>query len=203
MYKRTMLFALVSVLMLCLSACGGGETPQQASQPAAAPAPPPKPAEPPPPIYELTKDDITSHPDWTSRNISILGAKLGDRTRDVEKNFGAVDNTRTLQEDYLTIYQEQGLFVYTFKITGKTRRFEVNENFGKKVADAKLKKLLASGDLKLMRELLGMEESVEENAEDMSTEYVYDSRGFRFVKFKIGGKTVNALRFIEVKKATT
>jgi hypothetical protein len=41
-----------------------------------------------------------------------------------------------------------------------------------------------------------------QNTDDNATEYPYDSRGFRFVKFKIGGKTVNAIRFIEVKKAT-
>ena len=202
MFKRTTLFALVSMLVLCLSGCGGEGTQQQASQPAAAPEPPPKPAEPPPVIYELTKDDITTHPDWTSRNISILGVKLGDRTRDVEKNLGPVDNTRTLPEDYLTVYQNQGLFVYTFKITGKARKLEVNEAFGKKIADAKLKKLLTTGDVKYMRELFGMEQGVEQNAEDNSTEYSYDTRGFRFVRFKIGGNTVNALRFSELRKTT-
>jgi hypothetical protein len=41
-----------------------------------------------------------------------------------------------------------------------------------------------------------------QNADDNSTEYPYDSRGFRFVKFKVGGKTLNAIRFIEIKKAT-
>lgn len=203
MFQRTMLFALVSMLVLCLSGCGGAEQPQQqTSEPAAAPAPAPKPEEPPPAIYELTKDDITSHPDWTSRNISILGVKLGDRTRDVEKNLGAVNNTRTLPEDYLTVYQDNGLFVYTFKITGKARRFEVTEVFAKKVADEKLKKLLTGGDLKYMRELFGMEEGMRENPEDMATEYYYDSRGFSFVKFKVGNSTVNALRFVELKKTT-
>ena len=49
----------------------------------------------------------------------------------------------------------------------------------------------------------GMEEGeAVQNADDNSTEYPYDSRGFSFVKFKVGGKTVNAIRFKEVKKAT-
>jgi hypothetical protein len=203
MFKRVTFLALVSTLILSLAGCGGGEPAQQATPeaaPAAAPAPPPAPA----PVYELTKDDITGHADWTSRNVSILGVKLGDKTNSVTKQLGDVENTRTLPEDYLTVHQRQGLFVYTFKLTGKARKFEVYEPFAGKIADAKLKKLLTGGDLKYMREAFGMEEGEPvENAEDMSTEYPYDSKGFRFVKFKVGGKTINALRFMEVKKSTT
>ena len=199
MFNRVMLFAVLSMLILCLAGCG--EAPKQAEQPAAAP--PPKPVEEKAPVYELTKDDITTHAGWTSRNISVLGVKLGDKTRDVEKNLGAVENTRTLAEDYLTIYQGNGLFVYTFKITGKARQIEVNQAFAKKVADAKLQKLLTAGDLKTMHDVLGMEEGTPiTNEEDMSTEYPYDSRGFRFVRFKIKGQTLNALRFVEIKKTT-
>ena len=205
MFNRVMVLALTTVLVLALAGCGGGgEQPQQASQPAAAPAPPPKPVEETVELYELTKDDITSHKDCTSRNVTILGVKIGDKTRDVEKNLGKLDNTRTTPEEYLTIYQDNGLFVYTYKLTGKIRKFEMYETFAKKVADAKLQKLLTGGDLKYMRELFGMEEGdAIQNEEDMATEYPYDSRGFRFVKYKVGGKTLNAIRFMELKKSTT
>jgi hypothetical protein len=198
-----MLLAVFSTLILCLAGCGGGEEKKSepASQPAAA-APAPKPEE-KVEIYELTKDDIMSHSGWTSKNISILGVKLGDRTREVEKNLGNVENTRTLPEDYLTVYQGNGVFVYTFKLTGRARKIEVNQAFAKKIADAKLQKLLNSGDLKYMREIFGMEEGDPvQNADDNATEYPYDSRGFRFVKFKVGGKTLNAIRFQELKKTT-
>ena len=198
MFRRVTLLALFSMLILSLLGCAAPEPAEEAAEPAPAPAPVEE-----VPLYELTKDDITSHPDWTSRNITILGVKLGDRTRDVEKNLGALDNTRTLADDYLTIYQNQGLFVYTQKLTGKARQFEVNENFAGKITDAKLKKLLTGGDLNYMREVLGMEEGVTENTEENATEYNYDSRGFRFVKFKVGPQTINALRFIEMKRAAT
>jgi hypothetical protein len=198
-----MLHAVLGTLILCLAGCGGEEEKKAESpQPAAAPAPAPKPEE-NVPVYELTKDDVMSHDGWTSRNISVLGVKIGDKTREVEKNLGNVENTRTLPEDYLTVYQGNGVFVYTFKLTGKARKIEVNQAFAKKVADAKLQKLLNTGDLKYMRELFGMEEGeAVKNTDDNSMEYPYDSRGFRFVQFKVGGKTLNAIRFQEIKKAT-
>src|SRR5262245_18700459 len=156
MFKRLVLLALFSILVLALPSCGGQTAPEKA-KPAAA-TPPPKPAEPEGPFYELTKDQLTDHPDWTSRNITILGAKLGDRTTQVEKNFGKLDRGQNLRTDYLTIYQNNGLFVYTFPNTGKARRFEVNTRFAHKISDAKLKKLLSVGDLNSMRQALGMEE---------------------------------------------
>ena len=56
---------------------------------------------------------------------------------------------------------------------------------------------------KYMRDLFGMEEGEAiQNADENATEYPYDSRGFRFVKFKVGAKTLNAIRFSEIKKAT-
>ena len=207
MFNRVMLFVISSILILSLAGCGGGEEQKQQAQPAsAAPA---KPEEEKVPVYELTKDDITTHDGWTSRNISILGVKIGDKTRDVEKNLGAVENARTLPKTetdpgyYLTIYQGNGVFVYTAQLTGKIRKIEIYDVFSKKIADPKLKKLLSSGDLKTMHEMLGMEEGPAiENKEDNATEYPYDSRGFRFVKFKVQGKTLNAIRFTDLKKST-
>jgi hypothetical protein len=209
MFNRVMLFVISSILILSLAGCGGGEEQKQQAQPAAAAAPA-KPEEEKVPVYELTKDDITTHDGWTSRNISILGVKIGDKTRDVEKNLGAVENTRTLPKTetdptayYLTIYQGNGAFVYTAQLTGKIRKIEIYDVFAKKIADPKLKKLLSSGDLKTMHEMLGMEEGPPiENKEDNATEYPYDSRGFRFVKFKVQGKTLNAIRFTDLKKST-
>ena len=56
---------------------------------------------------------------------------------------------------------------------------------------------------RIHREIFGMEEGAPvQNEEDMSTEYPYDSRGFRFVRFKVGARTLNAIRFIELKKTT-
>src|SRR5436853_7086146 len=74
MSKRLTLLALISLLILSLASCSSEPAPteQKAAAPAAAA---PKKEEPPPVIYELTKDPILEHADWTSRNISIHGAK--------------------------------------------------------------------------------------------------------------------------------
>ncbi len=204
MYKRVTLLAMISIVLMFLAGCGETPAPQEqkkAETPAAPAAA--KKEEPPAPVYDLTKESLTDHPDWSSRNVAFFGAKIGDTTRNVEKNFGKMDNTRTLADDYLTVYQNNGLFVYTQKQNGKLRKFEVYEVMGKQLADEKLKKLLTTGDLKYMRDTFGPEEKVEENTDDNSTEYAYDARGFRFVKFKVNGKNVNALRFSELKKSTT
>ena len=205
MFNRVTLLALIS--MLCLAGCGGGEE-KKPAQPAAAPAAEKK-AEEKVPVYELTKDNITSHEGWTSKNVSVLGARIGDKTTSVEKNLGKLDNTRTLAKTetdpgyYLTIYQDSALFVFTVQLTGKLAKMEVYQNFAKQIADEKLKKLLTNWDMKAMHDVLGMEEGpAVDNKDDNSTEYPYDSRGFRFVRFKIQGKTVNALRFFEPKKSS-
>jgi hypothetical protein len=203
MFNKVLSFLAVGVLAASLSGCGGAEETNQAEAPAAAPAPPP--VEEKGPVYELTKEDITSHEGWTSRNISILGLKIGDRVRDVEKNLGKADDVpQNLFEEYLTMYQDKGLYVYTFKNTGKARRIEINFRFAPKVADPKLKKLLTGGDIKAAREIFGMEEGEAVPGESGdSMEYPYDSRGFRFIQFNSGGKKLNAIRFAEPKKPTS
>jgi hypothetical protein len=201
MYKRVTLLAVISTMVMLLASCG--ETPAPEAKKAEPQAAAPKKEEPAAQIYDLTKESLTTHPDWTSRNVGFYGAKIGDTTRSVETKFGKMDNTRTLADEYLTVYQNNGLFVYTHKLTGKLKRFEVYEVMGKQLADENLKKLLTTGDLKFMRDTFGPEEKIEENADDQSTEYVYDARGFRFVKYKVSGKTVSALRFSELKKSTT
>jgi hypothetical protein len=216
-----MLFAVLGMLVLSLAGCGGAEDTKQAAQPAAAPVA--KPAEEKAPVYEITKDDITSHEGWTSHNISVLGAKIGDKTTSVEKGLGNVENTRTIPKTetdpgyYLTIYQKNGLFVYTAQLTGKARKIDIFDTFAKQIADEKLKKYFAIGDMKdaknqkAVRDIFGMEEGEPVQNETLATdlgatsasEYRYDSRGFRLIQLKLkGGKTLNVLELIEAKKTT-
>ncbi len=197
MSHRVRMLALVSMLIFGLAGCGA--PPEPAPTPEAAP-PPPAPVE-QVTMYELTKDDITTQPEWTSRNITVLGIKLGDVTRNVEKSLGELTNTRTGADDYITAYKGGGIVIYTFKLTGKARKIEVTQ-FLTGVKDAKIARALTNGSEAAMRDAFGMEEAMEENADDMSTEYSYDTKGFRFVRYKVGARTINAIRFSEVKSST-
>ena len=197
MLNRLTLFVVFGTITLGLSACG--ESPAPASEADAPKAEAPKAAAVEGPYYELTKDTITSNPDWNSRNVMVMGVKLGDKTNDVaEKNLGAqMAKANILADEYQTYYQKNGIALYTFKLTNKIKRIEVLQGFAEKIADPKLKNLLASGDLKQMRDIFGMEESMEEKPDIMGTEYVYDARGIRFIKYKTGN---TGLRFSELKK---
>lgn len=195
MSNKLTLFLILGMLALGLAACGElAPPPKEADQPEAAK---PKPAEPEGPYYELTKDEITSHPDWTSKNVTVMGIKLGEKTS-VEDRLGKpIGTTNVLADEYQAFYQNNSLAVYTFKLTGKVTRIETLQSFASRVADSKLKGLLVSGDIKQMRDIFGKEESVTDKPSDMATEYLYDAKGFRFIKYKNG---INSLHFGEVTK---
>lgn len=197
MLNRFTLTVVLGTLVLGLAACGELSSPPKPAEEPAADAT--KAAAPAPegPYYEVTKDELTSHPDFTSKNIKIMGVKLGDSTGDMEKALGKGSKTNVLDKEYLAFYQDNGLGIYTFKMTGKVDRMEIYKGFSGRVADAKLKALLDSGDLKQMRAIFGMEETTLEKPDEMGVEYVYDARGIRFIKYKTG---INGLRFGELKK---
>jgi len=195
MLNRLPLFVVFATMTLGLAACGASPKPAEEEPKAEAPKAAPVEG----PYYDLTKETLTNKSDWTSRNVMVMGMKLGDKTTDVAtKNLGSqMGETILLADEYLTYYQKNGLALYTFKPTGKVRRMEVLQGFSDKISDPKLRSLVANGDLKLMREIFGMEESSEEKPEVMGTEYAYDARGIRFIKYKSG---INGLRFSEPNK---
>jgi|SRR5688572_11561561 len=155
------------------------------------------------PLYELTKDEITSHPDWSSKNITFKGLKIGEKSKPtIEKALGQGEKTDNLPSQYRTMYDKSSFAIYTFKQTGELQKVEIFSKIADQVADPKLKKLLSSGDLKFMRDTFGMEEKSEQNFDTTAMEYIYDSKGFRFAQYNLGGQKVNALLFSKlVKKA--
>src|SRR5262249_23233177 len=84
-------------------------------------------------IYEVTKEDITKIPDITSRNISVLGVRLGDRTRDVDKLLGKPIKTESLSKLYRTAYENHGIYIDIDRYVGKVITIYINTNFYKKV----------------------------------------------------------------------
>lgn len=197
MYKRVTLFVLFSILTLSLGACApAAEEPAPELVVEEAPPPPP-----PPPRHELTEVAISEEiPDFTSQNIEVLGVKIGDSTNAVAGSLGEVTgNTVVGEEDYITAYRNGGIFLYTIRLTGIARGIEVTSQLADEIVDPNLKAWLEDGDQSVLREWFGPEESLENVPEDNNaTEFVYDSRGIRFVQRVIEGQDFYAVRFSEI-----
>jgi hypothetical protein len=141
--------------MLALSLVSCAEAPVDEPAPVQATKAEPEPEG---PYYELTKDDITTHEEWTGRNVTLLGVKIGDKTTAVQKTLGKDDATEVVGDHYRTVFEGSSYAVYTHKMTGELQKIEVFSRYADKIKDAKLKKLLSSGSLDAMREAFGMEE---------------------------------------------
>ena len=194
MFRRMTLSAILGGLILTASCA---EAPKEEEAPAPKAAAPKVEG----PFYELTKDDVTSHPDWTSMNLKLKGARIGEKTTAVEKNLGKVDKTEPVgTEFYRPIFEKSRFAVYTFQMSGELQKFEIYSYMADQIADPKFKKLLTGGDLEYMRMAFGMEEGAEINPNTSAMEYFYDAKGFRFAKYSTAGNKVNSLVFSKIKK---
>jgi hypothetical protein len=196
MLTRLRVFGLLSVLVLGLGACAPAEEPAPVELEEEAPAPPPSPT-----LYELTEVAITEEmPEFTSRNVAVLGVTAGDTTLNVTENLGEqFGDTIVAPQDYLTVYQDGGVVLYTFKQTGIARRVEVTTEFADQIADPNLKEWLENGEQSILRQWMGPEEDLENVPENNNaTEFAYDSRGLRFVQYFIDGQDYYAIRFSQL-----
>ena len=198
MFKRVTLFGLLSILIVGIGSCAPAPEPEPEPEPVVEEAPPP----PPPTMYELTEVAISEEePDFTSQNVTLMGVNLGDSTNDVAGNFGdQTGETIIGEDDYLTVYQDGGIVVYTFKQTGAARRMEVLTVFADEIVDPNLKAWLEDGDQSVLREWLGNEEALENVPENNNaTEFAYDSRGLRFVQYSFDTGDQYAVRFSQIR----
>jgi len=189
-----MLFGLLSVFVLGACAPAPEPEPEPVVEEAAPPPPPPT-------TYELTEVVISEEePDFTSQNVTILGVTLGDSTNAVVENLGEQTGTTIVgEDDYLTVYQEGGLILYTHKQTGIARRIELATPYADEIADPNLMAWLENGDQAVLREWLGAEEALENVPENNNaTEFAYDSRVLWLVKYLIEGQDCFAGRFSQI-----
>src|SRR5688572_11626118 len=171
-------FAIVFVFAGCTSCSEAPKTPAPAEPSAASKAP----EAPAATFYDLSKEDITKIPAITSRNISVEGVKLGDRTRDVDKLLGKPEKTEVLQRHYRTAYRNHGVYVEIEKNTGKVTSLYVNTNYYKQ-AKGTLSDLLAHGKLELLKQSFG-ENPVETKPDRTTTLWSYADKGIQFVHIK-------------------
>ena len=85
-------------------------------------------------------------------------------------------------------------------MTGELQGIEIYTRAANLVADPQLKKVLTSGSLDELHKVLGMEDSSELNYNTTAMEYIYDSKGFRFGQYNLGGTKVDSLMFWKLKK---
>jgi hypothetical protein len=183
------------VLLFTASCAEAPKEEESAPAPAAAPV-----AE--GPFYELTKDEITSHPDWTSKNITLKGVKIGDKgAAIIEKALGKGDKDKLVEsigEHYRTVYGQSTFAIYTYKNTAELQKIELYGRMADQIADPKFRKLLSTGDLKYMRDTFGMEDKAEVNTNTTGMEYIYEAKGFRFAEYNIPGQKIRALIFSKI-----
>lgn len=195
MLRRFTLSALLGVLIFTVASCAQ-ETKEETPAPAAADT---KPAEPEGPFYELTKDEITSHADWTSKNITYKGVKIGEKSKIFEEKVGKFSATDGVGSHYRAIGEGTKFALYTQKMTGEVEKLEIYSTAADQVADPKLKKLLSSGDLEYMRKEFGMEDSADFNPDTTAMEWSYKAKGFSFAKYDLKGTKMNAIIFAKIK----
>src|SRR5688572_32901325 len=112
MFRRLTLSATLGALIFAAS-CAETKIEEEAPDAQAAPAEEG-------PFYELTKDEVTSHPDWTSKNITFKGLKIGDRGPAIDKALGKGEKTDNVSpEHYRTAYDKSSFAIYTFKKIGR------------------------------------------------------------------------------------
>lgn len=181
-------------LLLLVNCSESPRTPAPPAQSSAG-----KSAEPAPPttVHDLSKEDITSMPDITSRNISVEGVKLGDRTRDVDKLLGNPIKTETLPRHYRSAYRDHGIYLDFDKFTGKVTSIYINTNYYKK-AKGGLSDLLAHGKLDLLKKSFG-ENPIESKPESNTTLWSYPEKGIQFVHIKQEETASYSLKLIEPK----
>jgi hypothetical protein len=195
MFRRLTLSAILGVLILTGASCA-----EEKKEEAPAPATAAKAAEPEGPYYELTKDDITSHADWTSKNITYKGVKLGDKSKNFDEKVGKFVGTDPIGGNYRAVGEGTKFAIYTQKMTGELGIIEIYSVGAEQVADPKLKKLLTSGDLDYLHKEFGMEDSLDFNPDTTAMEWSYNSKGFKFAKYDLKGVKMNAIQFAKVVK---
>ena len=114
MFRRLTLSATLGALILTASSCAEEAPKEEAPAPVAADTAPKVEG----PYYELTKDEITSHPDWTSMNITFRGAKLGDKGAAIEKALGVGERSDPIGDHQRTMFEKNKFAIYTAQDDG-------------------------------------------------------------------------------------
>jgi hypothetical protein len=190
------LLASLSVLMFLIFTLSCSQSPKQPEPAEAAKATPPAQVT---MVYDVSKDDITAIPDITSRSISVLGVKLGDRTRDVDRLLGKPIKMEALPKLYRSAYEDHGIYVDIDRYAAKVVALYINTNYYKK-AKGDLSELLAHGSIDLLKKCFG-ENPVQSQPDSQTTMWAYPQKGIQFIHIQAEQTASYTLKLVEPKKS--
>ena len=199
--KYTLGIAIVVASLLFAGCTQAPESPPAADAEAEAPkaeeaAPEPEEIK----VYDLVKEDITQITDLTSRNLSVMGVKLGDRTADVNgnKQLGKPLGTTPVGGLYRSAYQDRGIYLDFDKQTGKVIAIYVNTSLARKVK-GRFRSILQRGNLELFKKMFGPEPR-RIRPDLQTTSWRYRNKGVELIQTRSGDERTYTVKLVRPRR---
>lgn len=151
-------------------------------------------------VYDLAKEDITWIPDLTSRNLSVMGVKLGDRTAEVNRNkqLGKPLATTPVGGLYRSAYQGRGIYLDIDKQSGKVIAIYVNTTLARKVK-GQFRSILRRGNLELFKKMFGPEPR-RLRPDLQTTTWRYPRKGVELIQTRSGDQRTYTLKLVRPRR---
>lgn len=151
-------------------------------------------------VYDLVKEDVTQIPDLTSRNLSVMGVKLGDRTAEVNQNkqLGKPLGTTPVGGLYRSAYQERGIYLDIDKQSGKVMAIYVNTTLARKVK-GRFRSILRRGNLELFKKMFGPEPR-RLRPDLQTTSWRYPRKGVELIQTRSGDQRTYTFKLVRPRR---
>ena len=151
-------------------------------------------------VYDLAKEDITQIPDLTSRNLSVMGVKLGDRTAEVNQNkqLGKSLGTTPVGGLYRSAYQGRGIYLDIDKQSGKVVTIYVNTTLARKVK-GRFRSILRRGNLELFKKMFGPEPR-RLRPDLQTTSWRYPRKGVELIQTRSGDQRTYTFKLVRPRR---
>ena len=151
-------------------------------------------------VYDLVKEDITQITDLTSRNLSVMGVKLGDRTAEVNgnKQLGKSLGTTPVGGLYRSAYQDRGIYLDFDKQTGRVMAIYVNTTLARKVK-GRFRSILRRGNLNLFKKMFGPEPR-RLRPDLQTTSWRYPRKGVELIQTRSGDQRTYTFKLVRPRR---
>ncbi len=151
-------------------------------------------------VHDLAKEDITQIPDLTSRNLSVMGVRLGDRTAEVNQNkqLGKPVATTPVGGLYRSAYQGRGIYLDIDKQSGKVIAIYVNTTLARKVK-GRFRSVLRRGNLELLKKMFGPEPR-RLRPDLQTTTWRYPRKGVELIQTRSGEQRTYTFKLVRPRR---